>query len=1419
MERDLNQPIVIDQGSGTLKAGFAGSDHPSTYFPSYVGRPKHTKVMAGAVEGDTFVGKKAQELRGLLRINYPMSHGIVTDWDDMERIWSHVYSEELRTLSEEHPVLLTEAPLNPRTNREQAAQIFFETFNVPAMYTSVQAILALYASGRTTGIVLDSGDGVTHAVPVFEGFSMPHAIRRIDIAGRDVTDHLQLLLRKSGYHLHTSAEKEVVRTIKEKTCYIALSPAKEEKEAQGRTDEFKLPDGNVIRLGTERFRAPELLFNPEIIGTEYSGIHQVVVDSINCADLDLRKSLFGNIVLSGGGTLVKGFGDRLLHEVKRLALRDTKIRISAPPERKYSTWIGGSILAGLSTFKKMWVSAEEYQEAQLAICSQEPKSSKIRGGRKIETTRPSVPIEGIPSGSSSSLEDVVSSSVPHPSEDHRPPAIPSTIGNFSLIEEHQVSFAPITVAKWRSRETGLSVVWSNAPGPLISAWITVVTEIFDDSGRPHTLEHLTFMGSQNYPYKGFLDKACNRCAADGTNAWTAVDNTTYTTATASEEGMLNLLPMFLDHIFQPTLTDAAFITEIYHIDGNGKEGGVTFSEMQGSAGSSWELLEREMQQTLYSKQNAYRSETGGMLDALRELKLKDIRAFHHLMYVPQNVTINIMGQAMRPEQLLHTIQTKVEPMLDKIGLARGINPPGWRRPFVESSTAVNPPHLTSNILKVVEYPEQDESVGEISIHWVGPTVDMLSFSAWSLLSDYLSTSSVSPLVQQFVENDDPCCSSIGLDVRFLSPIMLNLVAHSVPKAKLNNLASQVMQALVAVVEAGIDMQRMQDVIRQTRSSALLRAESSPREWLAASISTNTLWGREGSLSLGDALEDIQWLTILSKWSSSQWCKLIKDWLISAHSLVVIGKPSPELARRQVREDKMRVATALKSMGPQGAAAQARLLRQAELQNSRPIPADLLEKIKIPDLSTIDWFDVESARAKGVSSCDNPFSGRVQDHVNQDVGCPYFIQFDHVRSEFVEIRIILHAPPPAHELLRLYIDVALSLPVKRNGIVLSYEEATEQVERDLLWRTVGTVGEGMSFTTLCERSKYAKAVAWMKDIIFGSIFEVKRLINTVKTTIADLPAEREDDAGLAAAAQQELICVKDSVLHQTGIMNVVREWPKLLKRLKNDPTSVVRDLENLRHEMTDPRAIRISVVGDILKLEKPSSTWLENFVPIKPFKASPFRSELQPLFFLIIESAAGKSSYSRHMTAGPSYQDPDFAALKVALSILNATEGLLWTSVRGKGLAYGASIVHSAETETITFIVFKSPDAYQAFEAARQCIEQVVARKILITQGMVDSAKSTLAFDAVRSESTIKEAAVASFEDTVLHDRPRHFSRWLLNKIETVKLCEVVPVIQHWISPIFEAAHSIGAASVGGATLPSLVDGFTRRGYQVQVKRI
>src|SRR6059058_2201188 len=179
---------------------------------------------------DSYVGDEAQSKRGILTLKYPIEHGIVTNWDDMEKIWHHTFYNELRVAPEEHPVLLTEAPINPKSNREKMTQIVFETFNAPAFYVSVQAVLSLYASGKTTGIVLDSGDGVSHAVPVFQGFAIPNSIRRIDVAGRDVTEHLQQLLRKSGRVFHTSAEKETVKNIKETTGYVALDPAKEEKE-------------------------------------------------------------------------------------------------------------------------------------------------------------------------------------------------------------------------------------------------------------------------------------------------------------------------------------------------------------------------------------------------------------------------------------------------------------------------------------------------------------------------------------------------------------------------------------------------------------------------------------------------------------------------------------------------------------------------------------------------------------------------------------------------------------------------------------------------------------------------------------------------------------------------------------------------------------------------------------------------------------------------------------------------------------------------------------------------------------------------------------------------------------------------------------------------------------------------------------
>jgi len=364
----MSQPIgvVIDNGSGNMKAGFSGADAPCVVMPQIVGVPKQEAVMQGLNMKDVLVGHEAQNKRGILKLKHPVENGIVNDFEGLEHLVRHTLYHEMRVDPTEINALVTEAPLNPKSNRERMGQLFLETLNTRGFYISIQAVLGLYAAGRVTGVVADSGDGVTHTAPIYEGFLVRIAVKKTPIAGSAITQYMRTLCAGLGYELTTSAEFEVVRVLKEKHCYVALDPKEERDRFEENPSAFdtiaELPDGTKINLANATFEAPEALFCPSLLHKEAYGVTEILGLAIKDTDLDLKRDMFSNILLTGGTTMTTGFPERVLKEISAMAPPEVKVKILNCAQRNFSVWIGGSILTSLNTFANQWVTRDEYDE-------------------------------------------------------------------------------------------------------------------------------------------------------------------------------------------------------------------------------------------------------------------------------------------------------------------------------------------------------------------------------------------------------------------------------------------------------------------------------------------------------------------------------------------------------------------------------------------------------------------------------------------------------------------------------------------------------------------------------------------------------------------------------------------------------------------------------------------------------------------------------------------------------------------------------------------------------------------------------------------------------------------------------------------------------------------------------------------------
>ncbi|RDB28821.1 hypothetical protein Hypma_015435 [Hypsizygus marmoreus] len=1030
--------------------------------------------------------------------------------------------------------------------------------------------------------------------------------------------------------------------------------------------------------------------------------------------------------------------------------------------------------------------------------------------------------------------------------------IPEKYGNFDLVKRVKLDFTDVVVSKWRSRITGLSVVHLDYEAPIVNGYFVVATEIFDDSGCPHTLEHLVFMGSEKYPHKGILDLLANRGFSNGTNAWTDTDHTAYTISTAGEQGFLQLLPIYVDHILYPTITNAGQVLVLYfvhHIDGKGQDSGVVYSEMQGRENTSGDLMALRFQRLMNPPGSGYRSETGGLMEALRVLTPEQIRKYQSTYYVPHNLSLIVTGKLSSGTlSLLDVVQRQVEPSLVAHGQDSGPRPSGWKRPFVETASAnrVPPP---KTVKEVVEFPEKDESMGEVTVNFLGPPPKMfLERKALDILGTYLTSSSVAPLNKEYVEIEHPLCSYIyfGEETR-ATHVDLPIYIGSVPTEHLNNFDDKLRSSFRRIVKDGIDMERMAMVLNRDERQLRSKLESAKGDTFSGTVITDFLYGAEDGSELKDSMDEIKQYAALRGWTSKEWTDLLEKYYINPPSVVIQGKPSATLADKLESDEKARIAQQVKALGPEGLKKAEAELEAAKAEHAKEIPSEILTSFPVPDVKSISWIPVQSLQEIGTgrthkvpAASTAPSSTPLASHIEADGShLPFFVQYDHVESDFVSIHAIFSLaklPNRIRPHISTYLSAFFSLPVKRqSGEHLTHEEVVNKLDNETVSYEVG-LGISNSFADTfrvsikVETSLYETAIAWLKDLLYGSEFDKDRLAVVIAKIQQSLPEMKRDGNNVLGSVWADLIYNEDSTSRCGSVLPQVEFIPKLAKQLQESPAEVIADFEEIRKYLTDPSGARFSVTGNVLKLEKPRSLWAKHFASYLP------ESELSPVPLashtlskvgkhpvkkaIVMSLPTIESSYVTHTTKGiHGFDNPEYPAIRVALEVLNATESYLWRYIRGSGLAYGAYASLDVEAGLLSFSLYRSSNSMSAFQEAAKVLKGVVDRSIAFETTTLDAAKSSIVYGVTKNVSTAGRAALVSFTNQALKGVSRTHQIDLLEKYQAVTKEDVLAALQKHFLPLFDSSSSVVIAVTAPSKAASIGEGLTSAGFDVEQRTI
>ncbi|XP_069695441.1 uncharacterized protein C05D11.1-like [Periplaneta americana] len=971
-------------------------------------------------------------------------------------------------------------------------------------------------------------------------------------------------------------------------------------------------------------------------------------------------------------------------------------------------------------------------------------------------------------------------------------------GSFELICSLKANDL-VPVHKYKSNVTGLTVVIAEVEGPVVNGYFCLATEAHDDDGLPHTLEHLIFLGSESYPYKGVLDLLANRCLASGTNAWTDTDHTCYTMTTAGSEGFLALMPIYLDHILYPTLTDSGFITEVHHVTGEGEDAGVVYCEMQGRENMGESRSYIAMTRAMYPGVCGYKSETGGIMKNLRESTNNvKVRDYHKKFYRPENLTLIIAGQ-VKPDDVFNALSTVEDKIVTKG--SRGLFTRPWQSPV---------PPLTECVDLRVPYPCDEEDNGMVYIAWRGPSAvkELYRMGACLILLKYLTDTSVSPLQKEFVEIDDPYASKISYSLAENSESMLYLMFENVPTEKIELVKDRLHEVLGAIINGTekLDMKRMHTVIHRHILESLSHLENNPHETVAFMIIGDMLYGNTKE-DLDHRLNQVEDLRQMEKEPEDFWLQLLKRYLVDGPSVTVRGYPSVEDQRMMTENEKQRIAGQREKYGSEGLKKLSEQLQKATVENEIPPPQEMLTSVPIPSTSSINFHPVQCFT-----------SDSEEQHPKFDLKqVPVQMHLDNVHTNFVYMFVLMDTAKISREqrpYLPLLLESLLELPVNREGIIIPYEDVVAQLETDTI-ATCTHIGLEASSRFQCgpyshtaslmlqlEPAKYDCCINWIRELLYQTVFTAERLKIIAAKIANDVAQAKRKGNKVVGDLMKGLCYTKDSNHYSSSMLRQHKFLSALMERLEQGE-QVLCEIEAVRQIITDPCNIVIHLAANVDQLVSKLGDPVEPWKKVLPVGKTAVKKKLSvtndwTLTLTPSENNHGScvvglgcvdSSFLCQTTPCiKDFQDENLAPVLVFLQYLTQLEGPMWRQIRGLGLSYGYNIVPRPH-EALLYLSFnRSTNCVSAYKEAKNIVNAQLTEGAKWDQTLFESAKSSLIFEIIEREKSIGDVvtqSLLSYFKGVDHD----YNRRLVQLISKVTTDDLNRVGAKYIAPLFDPQKS------------------------------